>query len=275
MKEAAGLPPCGSGAGQEFNPDAAWRALEQRIVDCQACPRLVQYRQQVAARGKREFAGWQYWGRPVPGFGDPRARVLVVGLAPAAHGANRTGRMFTGDASADFLVAALFRAGFANQPYSRRADDGLVLREVFLTAPVRCAPPDNRPLPEERDRCLPFLEEEFRLLRPHLRVVVALGRFALDCCRRLLQGELSLQERRRLRQFPFRHGAVLELADRGLYLVASYHPSRQNTQTGRLTAAMMDQVFQTVRRLLEPAGPVAPFTGARGAAGGPSSAPGG
>ena len=230
---------------------SAWEQLQARIVNCTACPRLVEHRARVAATRKREFAGWTYWGRPVPGFGDRRARVLVVGLAPAAHGANRTGRMFTGDASADFLVGALYRAGFANQPFSRHAGDGLELRDVFLTAPVRCAPPENRPLAEELQSCLPFLQEEFALLQPRVRVVVALGRFAFDACRRLLGPLLTAAEQQRLRRVPFAHGAVVRLAPPAPSLVLSYHPSRQNTQTGRLTAAMMDQVFSTVRKLLE------------------------
>ena len=229
----------------------AWEQLHARIISCTACPRLVEYRVRIAATRKREFASWTYWGRPVPGFGDRQARVLVVGLAPAAHGANRTGRMFTGDASADFLMAALYRAGFANQPFSHHAGDGLELSDVFLTAPVRCAPPGNRPLPEELRRCFPFLQQEFALLRPRVKVVVALGRFAFHACRQLLGPLLPPAEGERLRQVPFAHGAVVRLSPPAPSLVLSYHPSRQNTQTGRLTAAMMDKVFSAVRQLLE------------------------
>ena len=226
-----------------------WEELNRRIIACCACPRLVAYRARVAARRKREFAQWTYWGRPVAGFGDRRARVLVVGLAPAAHGGNRTGRMFTGDASADFLVGALYRAGFASQPFSRHVGDGLELRDVYLTAPVRCAPPDNRPSVDELRRCLPFLEQEMALL-DRAQVIVALGHFAYDACRRLLAGRLSPEQRQRLRRTPFAHGAVIPLAPAAPHLVLSYHPSRQNTQTGRLTPAMMDRVFETVRQLL-------------------------
>ena len=206
------------------------------------------YRRQVASEKRRAFADWEYWGRPVPGFGDRQGRLLIVGLAPAAHGANRTGRMFTGDSSGDFLIGALWRAGFANQPRSEHRDDGLRLIDAFVTAPVRCAPPDNKPLREEFERCFGYLEAEWALL-PRVRVVLALGRIAFGTVKRLLAPRLDDEGRRALAAADFRHGAVVRLGS--LALVASYHPSRQNTQTGRLTPAMMDAVLQEVRRLLD------------------------
>ncbi|HEY8498144.1 MAG TPA: uracil-DNA glycosylase [Limnochordales bacterium] len=233
---------------QGAGDDAIWGALSARIVACHRCPRLVAYRTRVAAQKRRAYAAWEYWGRPVPGFGDRRARLLIVGLAPAAHGANRTGRMFTGDSSGDFLVAALWRAGFANQPRSEHAGDGLTLIDAFLSAPVRCAPPDNKPLKEEFERCFPYLAAEFALLR-RVRVVLALGRVAFETARRLVAPRLDEAGRQALRAAAFRHGAVYRLG--ALALVASYHPSRQNTQTGRLTPAMMDAVLQEVRHLLD------------------------
>ncbi len=228
----------------------AWQSLRQQIESCTACPRLVAYRTAVARQRKREFAAWTYWGRPVAGFGDLRARLLIVGLAPAAHGANRTGRMFTGDASARFLVSALYRADFANQPFSERADDGLQLRDAFMTAPVRCAPPANRPLAEEARRCFPFLQAEFALLG-RVRVLLALGRFAFDACRKLLAPALDEAQRVALGRARFVHGAVLRPGDGVPAVVACYHPSRQNTQTGRLTPSMLDEVLAKVRELLE------------------------
>jgi len=199
----------------------------------------------VAARGKPEFAGWVYWGKPVPGFGDPRATVLVVGLAPAAHGANRTGRMFTGDSSATWLVGAMHRAGLASQPSSVRRADGLRLAGAYLTAPVRCAPPENKPTREELRRCLPFLERETALLA-EVRVLVALGRIAFDVCRQLLRSRGA-----RVRGLRFAHGARYTFGAGLPALVASYHPSRQNTNTGRLTEAMLDEVFRAARALAD------------------------
>lgn len=195
------------------------------------------------------YASWEYWGRAVPGFGDPQARVVAVGLAPAAHGANRTGRMFTGDSSAAFLVGALYRAGFANQPTSEHAGDGLVLHDVFLTAPVRCAPPANKPSPDEIARCFPFLTEEFRLLG-RCRVILALGAVAFDAARRLLlEQPRAAPWAEAIRRARFSHGAVCQFGDGLPALVASYHPSRQNTQTGRLTPAMIDRVLAEAQRL--------------------------
>ncbi|WP_324717527.1 uracil-DNA glycosylase [Carboxydochorda subterranea] len=234
--------------------DAGWERLRERIVSCTACPRLVEYRTLVARTRRPAYASWSYWGRPVPGFGDPAARLVIVGLAPAAHGANRTGRMFTGDSSGDFLVGALFRAGFANQARSEHAEDGLRLIDAFMTAPVRCAPPDNRPLPEEMERCYPFLEQEMALLH-RCRVILALGRIGFDVARRLLLSRAAHDPpaRELLRHARFSHGATIEPGGDLPALVASYHPSRQNTQTGRLTAAMMDEVLARVRRLLQEA----------------------
>lgn len=211
------------------------------IVECAACPRLRDHCRRVAVEKKRAHRDDTYWGRPVPGFGDPAARILVLGLAPAAHGANRTGRAFTGDApggSSDFLMAALHRARWASLPTSRSADDGLSLREVYVSIAVRCAPPDNAPLPEEVARCLPHLAAEVRAL-PQLQTVVALGRIAFDAWLHLLA-----REGHGVRPRPaFAHGSRWTMPD-GRTLIGSYHPSRQNTNTGRLTPAMFDDVFR-------------------------------
>ena len=217
------------------------------IVSCEACPRLRRYCQAVAREKRRAYRDDTYWGRPVPGFGDPRARLLLVGLAPAAHGANRTGRVFTGDGaggSGDFLMAALHRAGFANIPTSQHPDDGLELRDAFIAAAVRCAPPDNKPTPEEITQCLPHLDAEINAL-PRIRVVVALGKIAFDAYLQLLkQRDVNVRPRP-----PFAHSASHALPN-GQTLVGCYHPSRQNTNTGKLTAKMMDAVFNVVRREL-------------------------
>lgn len=224
-----------------------WQTLESDITACRLCPRLVAWREEVARVKRRAYQDEVYWGRPVPGFGDHAARVLIIGLAPGAHGANRTGRFFTGDSSGDFLYAALHRAGFANQPTARRRDDGLALHDAFIGAVCRCAPPDNKPLPAEIAACRPFLERENALL-PHLRVVVALGRIAFDAALRVCA---DLQPATcNLKQPQFAHNAVYDLGEGLPRLVASYHPSRQNTQTGRLTAGMFDAVWAQVARLL-------------------------
>ena len=223
-------------------------AVHHHIVSCEACPRLRTYCQRIALEKKRAFRADTYWGRPVPGFGDPAARVLIIGLAPAAHGANRTGRVFTGDGgggSGDFLMAALHRHGFANQPTSQRPDDGLQLRDAYIAAAVRCAPPDNKPTPEEVARCLPHLEAEIAQL-PNVRVVVALGRIGFEAYLRLLRRRGAAISPRSL----FGHGVVNRLGGGLPVLVGSYHPSRQNTNTGKLTARMMSDVFRTARRLL-------------------------
>ena len=229
------------------------RALAREVVACTACPRLRRYCARVAARGKREFAGWTYWGKPVPGFGDPRARLLIVGLAPAAHGANRTGRMFTGDGSGAWLVRAMHRAGFANQPISLRREDGLRLDRAYITAAVRCAPPENKPTPREIARCAPFLEREAALL-PDVGVILALGRIGFEACRRMLAARGAP-----VRGLRFAHGAVHPLGPSFPTIVACYHPSRQNTNTGRLTEEMLDRVFETIRGLL--AGATSEFAG--------------
>jgi uracil-DNA glycosylase family 4 len=221
------------------------RVVHEAIIECEMCPRLRQYCARVSRDKRRAFSHDTYWGKPVPGFGDPQARVLLIGLAPAAHGANRTGRVFTGDGaggSGDFLMAALNRAGFANIPTSRHPADGLELRDAFIAAAVRCAPPGNKPTPEEIARCRPHLEAETDAL-PRLRVIVALGRIAFDAW-------LALLKRREVVVRPrpvFAHGAAYELPN-GRTLIGCYHPSRQNTNTGKLTPRMMDDVFLKVMR---------------------------
>jgi uracil-DNA glycosylase family 4 len=213
------------------------KALHAQLVECRRCPRLVEWREQVAREKRAAFADQEYWGRPVPGFGDPRARLVIVGLAPAAHGANRTGRMFTGDRSGDFLYAALHRAGYANQPTATHVADGLRLRDCFITAPVRCAPPANKPLPSERDNCAPWLEAELALLE-RKRVFLCLGAFGWAAALRALDGPRGAK---------FAHGA--EAAAGPYTLVASFHVSQQNTFTGRLTPAMFDAVLARCRAL--------------------------
>jgi uracil-DNA glycosylase len=217
----------------------ALERIRADVVVCRVCPRLVSWRERVAREKVARFAEQEYWGRPVPGFGDPTARVLIVGLAPAAHGGNRTGRIFTGDRSGDFLFASLHRTGFANQPTSVSLDDGLELRGAYLAAVNRCAPPANRPTPDERDRCLPFLEREMRALS--LRVIVALGEFAWDGA---LRAMASLGQTIRPRP-KFAHGAEVHLGPS--VLIGCFHPSQQNTFTGRLTPAMLDEIFVRAR----------------------------
>jgi uracil-DNA glycosylase family 4 len=217
-------------------PVKSLEVLTQQIVACRACPRLVAWREQVAQEKRAAYRDETYWGRPVPSFGDPKARVLLCGLAPAAHGGNRTGRVFTGDRSGDWLFAAVYRAGFANQPTSRHRDDGLRLRDCYIAACVRCAPPANRPTTEERDACLGYLVEEVQLLT-RLRVIVCLGGFAWDGCLRAL-ARFGCRPGRKPR---FGHGAEAAI---GVYtLLGCYHPSQQNTFTGRLTEAMLDAVL--------------------------------
>ena len=217
--------------------------LTEEIVRCERCPRLVEWRQQTAAEPPRRYRGEEYWGRPLPGFGDPGARVLLVGLAPAAHGGNRTGRMFTGDRSGDWLYAALHRAGFANQALSARRDDGLRLTDAYITAVNRCPPPANRPTPVERDNCLPFLVRELALLE-RARVIVTLGSYAWDGTLRALRERGVEVPRPKPR---FGHGTEVSV---GPYtLLGCYHPSQQNTFTGKLTEPMLDAVFARARRL--------------------------
>ena len=221
-------------------------AIARQIVACERCPRLRAYCRRIARDKKREFRDWDYWGRPVPGFGDSNARLLVVGLAPAAHGGNRTGRVFTGDSSGDWLYAALHQFGFANQPTSRSRDDGLSLTDCYVTASARCAPPGNKPTPAELARCRPYLAVELAALS-QVEVVVTLGRIAHEGFLRAvgLWDRLAAAERP-----PFGHGTVTRLPD-GRTLIASYHPSRQNTNTGKLTRAMWKSVFQRARRIVD------------------------
>jgi uracil-DNA glycosylase family 4 len=224
-------------------PGDALAELEREVVTCRRCPRLVAWREETAAVKRSAYSFDEYWGRPLPGFGDRSARVVVLGLAPAAHGGNRTGRVFTGDRSGDWLFAALWRAGFANQPESRSRDDGLALRDCYVTAAVRCAPPANRPLPSERDNCLPYLQRELSLLSS-ARVIVSLGGFAWDAALRALRARGASVPRPKPR---FGHGATVSI-DRWTVL-GCYHPSQQNTFTGRLTENMIDEVFARAREL--------------------------
>jgi uracil-DNA glycosylase len=220
--------------------------VHRAIVSCTRCTRLRRYCERVATEKKAAHRDEEYWGRPVPGFGDPLARLLVVGLAPAAHGANRTGRVFTGDGSGDFLMRALYDASFANQPTSRTADDGLRLRDAYIAAAVRCAPPDNKPTREEIAACQPHLIREFQAL-PRLRVLVALGRIGFDACLSLLAAQgASIRPRP-----AFGHGLAHAFGPGFPTLVASYHPSRQNTNTGKLTPRMLLDVFEDARHLLD------------------------
>lgn len=231
-------------------------ALHEEIIACRACPRLVAWREEVARTKRRAYQEWEYWGKPVPGFGDPAARLLLVGLAPGAHGANRTGRAFTGDGSGAFLYAALHRAGFANQPTAGHRGDGLRLIDCLITMPLRCVPPQNRPAAAELDTCRPFMEREIALL-PNVQVILCLGGIAFDRTLRLLR-DLGYDAPRT----KFAHGARYDLEpsgeaqnpawDRPLILLCCYHPSLQNTNTGRLTPAMMDEVLAQARRLMHP-----------------------
>jgi uracil-DNA glycosylase family 4 len=227
-------------------PPKDLEAVEAGIIACERCPRLRAWCRLVAERKKREFSDWTYWGRPVPGLGDPRARLLIVGLAPAAHGGNRTGRVFTGDSSGDWLYEALHRFGFANQPRSVSRDDGLRLHDCWVTAAARCAPPDNRPTGEELARCRGWLAAELALL-DRIRVVIALGRIGREAWLRAAGWWDRLPPRERP---AFGHGAVATLPD-GTVFISSYHPSRQNTNTGRLTRAMWHAPFREARGLLD------------------------
>ncbi len=220
--------------------------LNREVVACTKCPRLVTYREQIAREKRRAYRDCEYWGKPVPGFGDPKARVLIMGLAPGAHGSNRTGRPFTGDASGNFMYPVLYETGFANQPTATACGDGLELRDLYITAAARCAPPDNKPLPSELANCAPFLDREIEGLR-RLRIVVALGKIGFDAY-------LNFARRRGLllskAGYVFGHGAKYELPD-GKILLASYHPSNQNTQTGKLTKPMFLNIFKQAARLAD------------------------
>lgn len=239
-------------------------ALQVRVVTCRACPRLVAWREEVARRKRRAFREEEYWGRPVPGWGDPSARVVVVGLAPAAHGANRTGRMFTGDRSGEWLYRALFQFDFASAPRSLGSGDNLRLQDCYVTAALRCAPPCNRPTRQELQTCRSFLEQELELLR-QIQVIVALGRVALEQVWAALQSRGAALPNRPPR---FRHGLRVPLSD-GRVVVASYHPSQQNTFTGRLTEAMFRAVWEEVRSLLDHPPPA--LEGRRGPASDPEA----
>jgi uracil-DNA glycosylase family 4 len=218
--------------------------LNQEIIACRKCPRLVAWREEVARNKRKAYRDWSYWGRPVPGFGDPKARVLVVGLAPGAHGSNRTGRQFTGDASGIFLYPALYRAGFANQPQSTARGDGLILQDLYITASGRCAPPGNKPAADELDNCQPYLEREIKLLQP--KVIVCLGRVAFERILRIFSLRVS--------EFQFHHGALYKHStdtwNTDHWLLCSYHPSQQNTLTGKLTVEMFDQIWAKAKELV-------------------------
>jgi uracil-DNA glycosylase len=222
----------------------ALQALAEEVHRCRLCPRLVEWREAQAANPPRRYRGQEYWARPISGFGDPGARIVIVGLAPAAHGANRTGRIFTGDRSGDWLYAALHRTGFANQPESEWRGDGLELRDAYVTATVRCAPPANKPTPEERDTCLPYLRRELELLE-RCEVIVALGSFGWDG---FLRSAKAIGEQVPRPQPKFGHGAEAEVGR--WRLLGSYHPSQQNTFTGKLTVPMTDAVFERARALI-------------------------
>jgi uracil-DNA glycosylase family 4 len=222
------------------------RQINGEIIACRKCPRLVRYREAVAREKRRAFLDWDYWGQPVPGFGDPRGRLLILGLAPAAHGANRTGRMFTGDRSGDFLYRAMHGAGFANQPTAIHRGDGLLLNDAYIAAAARCAPPANKPLPSELRNCQPYFMRELEVLRP--QAILVLGNIALRAYLTLLKEQHHISS---FVAFPFGHGAVHRLPAPLPRLFASYHPSQQNTFTGRLTDSMLLKVFQDIRKYLE------------------------
>ncbi len=219
--------------------------LMREVIACERCPRLRAYCRLVAEEKRRAYRDWEYWGKPVPSFGDPKARLLIIGLAPGAHGANRTGRMFTGDRSGEFLYRALHQTGFANQAESRSRDDGLVLSDAYITASVRCAPPDNKPSVEEFRTCRTFLERELDLLK-NVKVVVVLGRLAFDTYLGILRDRGVIASRS---AFDFAHGREHRIAPGYPALLCSYHPSQQNTSTGRLTAEMLRQVFEQARKI--------------------------
>ena len=222
------------------------KIVNREVIACELCPRLRDYALEVKRVKRRAYLNWDYWAKPVPGFGDPEGRVVVIGLAPGAHGANRTGRMFTGDSSGDFLYRALYETGFASQAESRSRDDGLELRDIYITAAARCAPPDNKPLPEELARCRPYLDRELDLLK-RVRVVVALGGIALRSYLGILRDRGAIKS---LAAFPFGHLREFQIGPGLPALIASYHPSQQNTSTGKLTAEMLRHVFERARGII-------------------------
>ena len=235
----------------EYTFDPRWpqplKVLNEQIIQCRQCPRLVAWREEVAATKRRAYRDWEYWGKPIPSFGDPDARLLIVGLAPAAHGGNRTGRMFTGDRSGDFLYRALYETGFATQPDSTSREDGLRLIDAFITAPVRCAPPGNKPEPREIQNCEPYFDREVQLLS-NVRMVVALGNIGFTAYLRYLQRKKLIAFRS---PFRFGHSSLYRTHKNGALLLGCFHPSQQNTSTGRLTAEMLRDVFARARQLLE------------------------
>jgi uracil-DNA glycosylase family 4 len=228
-----------------LNAEAALQVVQEEVCACRKCPRLVKYREKVAKEKRRAFREWTYWGRGVPGFGDPQAKLFILGLAPAAHGGNRTGRVFTGDRSGDFLYKALHKAGFANQPASLHREDGLQLKNVYIAAAERCAPPANKPLPSEILHCRGYLERELEILRP--RALLALGKIAWDAYLEILKQRGQIVSRAAYR---FSHGAECIFADDLPRLFGVYHPSQQNTQTGRVTEAMYAAVLKRIRAFL-------------------------
>ena len=215
------------------------KTLNDEIIACRKCPRLVEWREEVARTKRKAYKDQEYWGKPVPGFGDPNARVLVVGLAPGAHGSNRTGRQFTGDASGSFLYPALYHSGFSNQAEAESRNDGLILKDIYITASGRCAPPDNKPSPEELNNCQPFLEREIEIIRP--KVIVCLGRVAFERILRIYSARNPV--------YKFVHGASYQLEN--IWILCSYHPSQQNTLTGKLTVLMFDEIWMKAKTLLE------------------------
>ncbi len=220
--------------------------LNREVIACTRCPRLVEYRQQVAREKRRAYRDWDYWGKPVPGFGDPRARVLILGLAPGAHGSNRTGRPFTGDASGKFMYPVLYETGFANQPTATDRNDGLKLKDLYITAAIRCAPPDNKPLPSELANCSEYRDRELDGLKD-VKVIVALGKIGFDAYLNHLKRRGLLKTRK---AYIFKHGASYQTPD-GKVLLASYHPSNQNTQTGKLTRDMFVKIFEEAAKLAQ------------------------
>jgi uracil-DNA glycosylase family 4 len=231
---------------KQMSPPQWLQILNAEVVVCTRCPRLVDYRQRIAQAKRRAYREWDYWGKPVPGFGDPKARVLILGLAPGAHGSNRTGRPFTGDSSGNFMYPVLHETGFASQPTATALNDGLTLTDIYITAAARCAPPDNKPLPEELSSCAPFLDRELDGLK-NLKVVVALGKIGFDAYLNYLKRRGLILSRA---PYPFGHGARHRMPN-GKILLASYHPSNQNTNTGKLNREMFVQIFEEAKRLAD------------------------